>query len=54
MNNKEDSKKACEKISKLTKELKAANSTIKTLEEELQKAIVSKKIICIFCEKINI
>lgn len=39
MNNKEDSKKACEKISKLTKELKVANSTIKTLEEELQKAI---------------
>ena len=41
VNNKEESKKASEKISKLTKELKMANSTIKTLEEELQKAIVS-------------
>uniref|UniRef100_A0A0P4VTH8 THAP-type domain-containing protein n=1 Tax=Scylla olivacea TaxID=85551 RepID=A0A0P4VTH8_SCYOL len=39
LNNKEESKKASEKISKLTKELKMANSTIKTLEEELQKAI---------------
>lgn len=41
VNSKDESKKASERISKLTKELKAANTTIKTLDEELQKAIVS-------------
>ncbi|ROT79733.1 putative cell division cycle and apoptosis regulator protein 1-like isoform X2 [Penaeus vannamei] len=39
MFSKEESKKAYDKCSKLNKEIKSANSSLKTMEEELQKAI---------------
>ncbi|XP_047502401.1 cell division cycle and apoptosis regulator protein 1-like [Penaeus chinensis] len=39
MFSKDESKKAYDKCSKLNKEIKSANSSLKTMEEELQKAI---------------
>lgn len=46
---KEESKKAYDKCSKLNKEIKSANSSLKTMEEELQKAIVSILYVVVLC-----
>lgn len=53
MNSKDEGKKLYDKCNKLTKELKSSNVIIKSMEEELQKAMVSKTPVPIFHQLIG-